>query len=132
MVGTGGEPEAFAAPQAANLARVPGDPADPDGFRPIAADWLEWLRDLAPHTAWAHSYWLATFAAWAELRGVTQPADVTLPVLEAYQRHVSLRRKADGTPLSWSTQLTGAGGLRAFFAWCKKTRRRALQPGRRG
>ena len=75
-----------------------------------------------------HSYWLATFAAWAELRGVNRPADVTLPVLEAYQRHVSLRRKPDGTPLSWSTQARALVALRAFFAWCKKTRRLLSNP----
>ena len=75
-----------------------------------------------------HSYWLATFAAWAELRGVDRPADVTLPVLEAFQRHVSLRRKPDGTPLSWSTQARALVALRAFFAWCKKTRRLLSNP----
>ena len=75
-----------------------------------------------------HSYWLAPFAAWAELRGVDRPADVTFPVLEAFQRHVSLRRKPDGTPLSWSTQARALVALRAFFAWCKKTRRLLSNP----
>ena len=56
------------------------------------------------------------------------PADVTLPVLEAYQRHVSLRRKPDGTPLSWSTQARALVPLRAFFAWCNKTRRLLSNP----
>ena len=61
------------------------------------------------------------FVAWAELRGVHPAPDVTLPVLEAYQRHVSLRRKSDGMPLSWSTQSRCLVALRVFFAWCTKT-----------
>ncbi len=109
---------------------VPGDPADPEGFSAVASDWLEWLgaHNYAHMTLVDHSYWLATFAAWAELRGVDRPADVTLPVLEAYQRHVSLRRKPDGTPLSWSTQARALVALRSFFAWCKKTRRLLSTP----
>jgi integrase/recombinase XerD len=109
---------------------VPGDLADPDGFSAVASDWLEWLgaHNYAHMTLVDHSYWLATFAAWAELRGVSRPADVTLPVLEAYQRHVSLRRKPDGTPLSWSTQARALVALRSFFAWCRKTRRTLSNP----
>ena len=82
----------------------------------------------APHTLWAHSVNLAKFVAWAELRGVTRPAEVTLPVLEAYQRHVSLRRKADGTPLSVTTQLKRLTSLRVFFSWCAKQRRILFNP----
>ena len=63
-------------------------------------------------------------------RGV--PArEVTLPVLEAYQRHVSLRRKPDGMPLAWSTQAKALVPLRVFFSWCAKSRHIALQPGLR-
>jgi integrase/recombinase XerD len=109
---------------------VPGDPADPDSFSTVAADWLEWLavHNYSHMTLVDHSYWLARFAAWAELRGLSRPADVTLQVLEAYQRHVSLRRKPDGTPLSWSTQARALVALRAFFSWCKKTRRLLSNP----
>jgi integrase/recombinase XerD len=109
---------------------VPGDLADPDGFSAVSSDWLEWLaaHNYAHMTLVDHSYWLATFAAWAELRGVHRPADVTLPVLEAYQRHVSLRRKPDGTPLSWSTQARALVALRSFFSWCRKSRRLLSNP----
>jgi integrase/recombinase XerD len=109
---------------------VPGDPTVPDGFSAVASDWLEWLgaHNYSHMTMVDHSYWLARFAAWAELRGVGRPADVTLPVLEAYQRHVSLRRKPDGAPLSWSTQARSLVALRAFFSWCKKTRHTLSNP----
>jgi integrase/recombinase XerD len=109
---------------------IPGDPDDGTGFPRIAGDWLEHMamRDLAPHTVWAHAVNLARFVAWAGLRGVTQPAEVTLPVLEAYQRHVSLLRKADGMPLSITTQLNRLTSLRVFFSWCAKQRRVLFNP----
>ena len=88
-------------------------------------DWLEWLsvHHYSPVTVLDRSWYLATFITWAELRGVTGPRDVTLPVLEAYQRHVGLRRKADGMPLAWSTQAKSLVPLRSFFAWCARSHR---------
>ena len=83
---------------------------------------------LRPRTLVDRSFYLARFVAWAELRGIFRPADVTLPVLEAYQRHVSLRRKSDGTPLAWSTQARYLIPLRAFFSWCAKNRRILSNP----
>ena len=84
---------------------------------------------LLPTAPWstARSTW-PRFVAWAELRGIFRPADVTLPVLEAYQRHVSLRRKSDGTPLAWSTQAKCLVPLRAFFSWCARNRRILSNP----
>jgi len=109
---------------------IPGDPTDPEGFAAVGADWLEWLatHNYAHTTLIDRSFYLATFVTWAELRGVSRPRDVTLPVLEAYQRHVSLRRKSDGTPLSWSTQSKCLIPLRVFFSWCAKSRRIAYNP----
>jgi len=109
---------------------IPGDPSDPGGFCQIGGEWLAHMamRDLAPHTVWTHGVNLARFVSWVELRGVTQPAAVTLPVLEAYQRHVSLVRKSDGMPLSVTTQLNRLTSLRVFFAWCARQRRVLFNP----
>ncbi len=109
---------------------IPGDPADPHGFHTAVLDWLEWLgaRHYSPVTVLDRSWYLATFITWAELRGIDRPRDVTLPVLEAYQRHVGLRRKPDGMPLAWSTQTKCLVPVRAFFAWCTRTRRIGSNP----
>lgn len=109
---------------------VPGDPSDPEGFAALGAEWIEWLaaHNYAHSTLIDRSFYLATFAAWAQLRGISRPRDVTLPVLEAYQRHVSLRRKADGMPLSFSTQAKHLVPLRVFFSWAAKSRRIASNP----
>jgi integrase/recombinase XerD len=109
---------------------VPGDTSDPAGFAATGAEWLEWLaaHGYSRSTLIGHSFYLAGFAAWAELRGLRRPTDVTLPVLEAYQRHVSLRRKPDGAPLSWSTQARPLVALRSFFSWCAKQRHILANP----
>jgi len=113
-----------------NTFTVPGDPTDLESFAAVGADWIEWLatHNYAHTTLIDRSFYLAKFAAWAELRGVSRPRDVTLPVLEAYQRHVSLRRKPDGMPLSWSTQSKCLVPLRVFFSWAAKSRRIAYNP----
>jgi integrase/recombinase XerD len=109
---------------------IGSDPVDPTGFHVTGSDWVEWMKthNYSHHTLIQHSFHLAQFVAWAELRGITRPADVTLPILEAYQRHVSLCRKADGTPLAWSTQNKSLGTVRVFFSWCAKQRRILANP----
>ena len=109
---------------------IPGDPSDPQGFHRAVLDWLEWLRahNYSPTTVVDRSWYLATFISWAELRGVHRPSEVTLPVLEAYQRYVSLRRKRDGMPLSWSSQSKCLVPVRVFFGWCTRTRRILFNP----
>ena len=109
---------------------IGGDPSDPTGFCVIVSDWLEWLatHNYAHSTVVDRSFYLAKFVSWAELRGVFRPADVTFPILEAYQRHVSLRRKADGTPLAWSTQSKALAPVRVFFSWCLRNHRILSNP----
>jgi integrase/recombinase XerD len=109
---------------------IPGDPSDPAGFHRAIAEWLEWLEvhGYAPQTVLDRSWNLANFVAWAELRGISRPAEVTLPVLEAYQRHVAARRKPDGTALARSTQEKAIVPLRLFFAWCTRSHRILYNP----
>lgn len=109
---------------------IGSDPADPAGFAAIGTEWLEWLRthNYSAMTLVDRSFYLAKFVSWAELRGVTRPAQVTLPVLETYQRHVALHRKRDGMPLAWSTQAKHLVPLRLFFSWCTKARYIASNP----
>jgi integrase/recombinase XerD len=100
------------------------------GFAVAINEWLEWLQvhDYAPQTILDRSWNIGNFVAWAQERGMMRPADVTLPVLEAYQRHVSLRRKPDGMPLSHSAQQKALVPLRLFFAWCTRGHRILYNP----
>lgn len=109
---------------------IPGNPTDPAGFHRAIGEWLEWLEThgYAAQTVLDRSWNLANFVAWAGLRGIVRPAEVTLPVLEAYQRHVAARRKPDGMPLARSTQEKAIVPLRLFFAWCTRSHRILYNP----
>jgi integrase/recombinase XerD len=109
---------------------IPGDPEDPGGFHKAVRDWLDYLEvhNYSRATVLDRSWHLARFLTWAELRGLSGPADVTLPALEAYQRHVALRRKHNGMPLSYSTQQKALVPVRLFFAWATKTHRILYNP----
>ena len=63
---------------------------------------------------------LKTFLLWAQERGLTQPQEITKPILESYQRHLYRYRKANGKPLGISTQCKRLGILRSYFAWLTK------------
>ena len=44
------------------------------------------------------------FLRWCAERGLTEPVEVTRPVLERYQRYLFHYRKKDGEPLSFASQ----------------------------
>jgi integrase/recombinase XerD len=109
---------------------LPGDPGDEAGFYVTVTEWLQWLtvHNYAPSTVLGRSSAMAEFANWAGCRGISRPSEVTLGVLEAYQRYVALRRKPDGMALSFSTQQKALVGLRLFFAWCCRSHLIASNP----
>lgn len=109
---------------------IPGDPADPTGFSALGTAWLTWrtVHNFSPTSRAAQASCLSMFVTWAEVRGITRPAEVTLPVLEAYQRHVAAQRKPDGMPLAWSTQALRLVHVRQFFSWCARSRHIPFNP----
>jgi integrase/recombinase XerD len=107
--------------------RKPRPPAAPARSNPAAANPLHSYRHAFHEWAAARAYSAATvatrdraiarFIAWADERGLNRPADITRAVLERYQRHLFLARKADGAPLSLKTQESLLNPLRAWFKW---------------
>lgn len=71
---------------------------------------------------------LGRFAAWADARGLRSPAELTLPLLERYQRELFLYHKADGTLLSMNSQQLLLVPLKGFFAWLARSGRIPLNP----
>ena len=63
----------------------------------------------------------ARFIRWAEERGLNDPREITLPILERYQRHLYHYRQPNGEPLSFSSQYTELAPLKAFFAWLTRS-----------
>ena len=81
--------------------------------------WLEALRsrNYSESTLEGRAFSLRFFAAWAQERDVTRAAEVTRPILEAYQRWLSRYEQKPGKRLSWSTQRERIGTLRDWFRW---------------
>jgi integrase/recombinase XerD len=95
------------------------DPSSGNPLRAYQAAFVEWteVSGLAKHTAAIRRSALDYFIRWADERGLTRPQDITRPILERYQRSLYHARKADGSPLAFSTQVARLNPLRAFFKW---------------
>jgi integrase/recombinase XerD len=57
------------------------------------------------------------FLDWLKERGISDPVEVTRPVLESYQRYLFHYRKKNGEPLSFSSQHARLVPLRVWFRW---------------
>jgi integrase/recombinase XerD len=53
---------------------------------------------------------------------LASPTDITLPILERYQRHLYHYRKRDGSPLTFGSQYTELAPLKAYFKWLTRSR----------
>jgi integrase/recombinase XerD len=93
--------------------------ADPDSIWNHMGRFTTWqeTRDYSHHTIGARERTLRVFAAWAAERGLIRVQEITRPILERWQRHLFLHRKADGEPLTVRSQLAHIQPLIAFFRW---------------
>jgi integrase/recombinase XerD len=89
--------------------------------------WLE-ARRYAASTVAARRRQLTRFVAWLEARGVTDPKQVTLPVLERYRLDLHERRKRDGSPLGWGSQAQMLVAVKGLFRWLTLTHRIRANP----
>ena len=81
--------------------------------------YLAWLesRNLAAMTIDHRRAELETFFAWSAERGLDDPREITLAILEAYQRSVSRYRKANGKPLANRTQRKRLATVQDYFRY---------------
>lgn len=98
---------------------------DPSAANPLhgwKTTFCEWTtaRGLSEQTAKVREVALGYFIRWADERGLKHPAEITRPVLQRYQRHLYLQRKANGQPLAHTTQATRLLPLVAFFKWATR------------
>jgi len=68
-------------------------------------------------TLYNRLYDLDLFLKWCDTRGLSDPRDISKPVLERYQSHIYHYRKKDGDPLSVHTQHRHLASVRLFFKW---------------
>jgi integrase/recombinase XerD len=94
----------------------------PDSLRGTMVAHLEAMAalQLSAATLSNRAREMAVFASWCEERAVQRAAEVTRPLLERYQRHLFLYRKANGAPLSVARQLVVLASLRAYFRWLSR------------
>ena len=106
----------------------------PAGFRrdPQACDALAHLPMLAymnMHFEWmlvtgysadtvrARRIALRRFITWCAERDLSEPADLTKPIIERYQKHLFYYRKPDGAPMTLGSQLQCLAPLKTWFKW---------------
>jgi integrase/recombinase XerD len=104
-------------PSSARLALA--GPHDPQGLAAFVLRHLEWLRvhNYAEPTVANRELYLGYFVAWCAERGLTQPQEITKPILERYQRALYHLRKANGAPLTFRGQHARLVPIRGFFRW---------------
>jgi integrase/recombinase XerD len=96
--------------------------SDPDSLTAYVARYLTSLgvRGYSSETIRTRGRLLARFVEWCAERGISEPREVTKPILERFQRHLYYWRKADGTPLSFGSQAQRLVPVRVFFRWLAK------------
>jgi integrase/recombinase XerD len=75
------------------------------------------VRNYSEYTVRGRAGHIQFFLDWLKERGITDPIEVTRPVLESYQRHLFYSRKKNGEPLSFSSQHARLVPLRVWFRW---------------
>lgn len=60
---------------------------------------------------------LKYFLRWTHERSLSHPDHISYPILESYQRWLWRYRKANGKPLSVSSQRGRLGAVKTFFSW---------------
>ena len=108
-----------------------GNPADPDSLWNHMRRFSQWQleKNYSHRTVEGRETHLGFFIQWCQERGLTRPQEITKPILERYQRHLFLRRKKDGNPLSARTQIAFTTPIRAWFKWLGSRLARGLDPG---
>jgi integrase/recombinase XerD len=75
------------------------------------------VRDYSEHTLRNRHLHVRLFLEWCAERGLTEPTEITRPVLERYQRHLFHQRKRNGEPLTFRSQHIHLVALRSWFRW---------------
>jgi integrase/recombinase XerD len=75
------------------------------------------IRNFSKSTVLLKEVSTRLFIIWCDDRGLSTPAEITRPILQRYQRHLFLRRKENGEPLTVSCQSGYISSIKSFFAW---------------
>lgn len=115
--------------QRRSLVARPGSGAAAGGLLDLLWLWDQSLQVQAysPRTRRFYASSLGLFLAWLAERGVDRLEQVSRPVLESYQRHLS-RPTEKSTILATSTQYGRLKAIQTFFRWAVKARHLTANP----
>jgi len=93
-------------------------------------EYLRWaeVSRLSGSSLDIHGRALGRFVVWAHERGLRHPREISLAVLEAYQRHLYLARKKNGEPLSLRSQEKLIVSIKGWCKWLTRTRHIPANP----
>ncbi len=96
--------------------------SNPPAVSPLAALMERHLQALrvqnySEYTVKNRRVHLGFFIQWCHERGLTEPTEVTRPILEHYQRHLFHYRQKNGRPLTFRSQHSRLVPLRVWFRW---------------
>lgn len=93
--------------------------AEPDTMRGLATPYVEWMRVKGYSEVTIHRRFnsLRTFFDWCEMRSVTNPKEITLSILERYQKHLFHYRGANDKLLSLRSQHIYLSAIRVYFLY---------------
>jgi integrase/recombinase XerD len=100
---------------------------DPPPSSPLAAMLERHLADLgvknySEYTVKNRRTHIGFFVDWCRDRGLTEPTEVTRPILEHYQRYLFHYRQKNGNPLTFRSQLARLVPLKVWFRWMARQR----------
>jgi len=102
----------------------------PGSLGHFVRQWIDYLRvrNYASMSLMSREHQMRYFLVWCGDRGITRPVDVTVAVIERYQRSLYHSRKENGRPLSTRSQHTRLSTVRRFFRWMAKLRNIEMSP----
>jgi integrase/recombinase XerD len=80
------------------------------------------IQNYSQYTVRNRRVHIGFFVKWCHDRGITEPAEVTRPILEHYQRYLFHYRQKNGRPLTFRSQNTRLVPLRVWFRWMARQR----------
>ncbi len=93
--------------------------AGPEKLVVLMEQHLAWMlaQNYSDDTVTTRRSTIGYFLAWCQERGLDEPAEITRPILERYQRSLFYHRKANGQPLTFRTQNQRLRAVKGFFRW---------------